>query len=114
MSLQKFTLDSMTDLDGGKASEAFDLHVLRAAMDCLDRPGDTKPRKVKLEVSLVPVIEADGTCDRVNVQIHASSAVPTHRTRAYSFGLRRGGQLVFDADSPDNVNQGTLLPEDEE
>lgn len=114
MGVEQFTIESMRDLDGGKAAEAFNMHVRRAAMDCLDRPADPKPRKVKLEVSLSPVLDTDGSCDRVDVQIHASSAVPTHRTRTYSFGLRRNGVLVFNPDSPDNVDQQTLMSDDQD
>jgi hypothetical protein len=114
MSLQQFTLDSLKDLDAGKAMEAFHLHVKRAAVDCLDRPADPKPRVVNLQLSIVPVVEPDGTCDRVDVQIHASSKVPNHRTRVYSFGLRRNGMLVFNPDSPESVDQGTFLPDSDE
>lgn len=111
MALQQFTLDALRDLDGGKAAEAFRLHVQRAALDCLDRPADPKPRVVTLQFSVAPVLETDGSCDRVEVQINASSKVPNHRTRVYSFGLRRNGILVFNPDSPDSVDQGTFLPD---
>lgn len=111
MSLHLLSLESLNDLDGGKAAEAFKLHLRRAAMDCVDRPGDPKARKVTLEVELTPDPEPDGTCDRVHFQIRASSAVPKHQTRLYSAGLRANGALVFNEDSPGNVQQSTLLPD---
>lgn len=111
--MKQFTLDNLKDLDGGKAAFAFEQHVKRAALDCMDRPGDPKPRTVTLVVSLIPVMEPGGDCTDVEAQIHAKSAVPPHKTKPYSFGLRRNGVLVFNPDSPDNVNQATLMGEDD-
>jgi hypothetical protein len=109
MQLVQFSLDTLKDLDGGKASAAFEQHVRRAALDCLDRPGDPAARKVTFEVSLSPRMDPTGDCTEVEVQIRASSVVPKHQTKPYSFGLRRGGMLVFNPDSTDNVNQSTLI-----
>lgn len=109
--LQKFTLESLQDLDGGKAALAFEQHIRRAANDCIDRPGDETARKVTFEITLCPVGGQDGTCDEVSAQIHVSSSVPKHKTKPYSMGLRAGGMLVFNGDAPDNVNQKTLLDE---
>lgn len=113
MSLVKFDIESLKDLDGGKAAAAFETHVKRAAIDCLDRPADNKPRKVTLEVAITPVLEPGGDCTEVEVQIYAKSTVPPHRTKPYSFGLRRNGVLVFNPDSTDNIDQSTLLPGEE-
>lgn len=113
MAIQQFTLDNLKDLDGGKAAAAFETHVRRAAMDCMDRPGDGKARKVILEVTLSPVMDPAGDCTEVEAQIHAKSTVPPHRTKPYSFGLRRNGVLVFNPDSVENVDQATLISEDD-
>ena len=114
MSVLQFTLKNLEDLDGGKGAVAFEQHVRRAALDCMDRPGDKAARKVVLEVTLIPVMEAGGDCTTVDAQIKVSSAVPKHQTKPYSFGLRRGGMLVFNPDSVDNVNQTTLMDGDDE
>lgn len=113
MAIKQFTLESLRDLDGGRALEAFGLHIKRATLDCEDRPGDPKPRKVTLTFSLVPVLDPDLQCSEVKGQLHSASTVPPHRTKEYSFGLRRGGMLVFNDDSPTNINQGSLLDDDE-
>ncbi len=113
MAMQKFTLDNLNDLDGGKAALAFEHHVRRAALDCMDRPGDDKARTVVLQISLKPVMEPGGDCVEVEAQIHAKSTVPPHKTKAYSFGLRKNGVLVFNPDSPDAVDQKTLLPDED-
>lgn len=113
MAIHQFKLESLEHLDSGKALEAFNLHIKRAALDCFDRPGDPKARKVVLQVDLEPVIDDAGECVEVKAQIHATSKVPDHKTRVYSLGLRRNGILVFNEDSLDNIYQSTLLPDDE-
>ena len=113
MSIQQLSLETLRDLDMGKVMEAFNLHIARASRDCMDRPGDSKARSVTLQLALVPVLEPDGSCDQVKAQVHISSKVPTHRTKVYSLGLRRNGALVFNPDSPDDINQTTLLGDDD-
>lgn len=114
MSVRQFSLDTLKALDGGKAALAFDEHVKRAALDCMDRPGDKAARTVTLEIKLTPVMEPGGDCTEVTAQIKATSAVPKHQTKPYSFGLRRGGMLVFNEDAVDNINQATFMDGDDE
>lgn len=109
MSLEQFTLAKLEDLDGGKAFLAFQRHLTRAANDCLDRPNDGKPRSVTLKVALVPAPDPEGDCTEVKAQIFAESTVPKHRTKVYSFGLRKNGVLVFNNESLENVDQATLF-----
>lgn len=114
MSFKPLTLASLVDLDMGKATLAFQQHLARAAADCIDRPEDTKPRKVTLEIAMVPVIENDGSYYEVRSSICVSSKVPRHQTKVYSFGVRKNGSLVFNPDSVDNVNQNTFMTDDED
>ena len=114
MPMLQFGLDTLRELDNGKAAIAFDRHVKRASTDCLDRPGDPKPRTVTLEIQLTPRIDPDSLdCTEVECRILASSKVPPHHTKALSFGLRKNGILVFNPDSPDAVDQKTLLNDEE-
>jgi hypothetical protein len=109
----QLTLDSLNRLDFGKANETFQRHLARAAVDCMDRPTDSKPRKVLLQIDLVPVMEQDGDCTEVAAQIQVVSKVPAHRTKVYSLGLRRNGALVFNEDSPTNIDQTTIFDSEE-
>jgi hypothetical protein len=112
--LRELTLESLRQLDMGKVHEAFQLHLKRAVVDCLDRPGDDKPRKVLMEVTIVPETDDTGDCYDVKTQIHVSSVVPKHRTKVYSMAPRRNGSLAFNEDSPENVNQSTMFEETKE
>lgn len=112
MSLTALSLETLPQLDE-KIAEAFRRHLERAAHDCYDRPADGKPRKVTLEVGLVPVIESDLTCKEVKLQAMVTSAVPKHKTKVLSVGLRPNAALVFNPDSLENVDQATFLDDED-
>jgi hypothetical protein len=114
MAIKQLCLSNLKDLDGGKADQSLQLHLKRAALDCEDRPNDPTARKVTLDFSLVPVVDERGFLTDVHVQIHAKSVVPAHRTKVYSMGIRRDGMLIFQEDSPNDINQGTMLPDRED
>ena len=114
MSVMPVSLSNLKSLDDGKAAAAFDAHLQRIARDCLDRPGDGTARSVTLQVAVKPIMESDGSCDRVDAQISVKSSVPQHKTKVYNFGLHRNGQLAFSEMSPDNYDQSTIFDDDEE
>lgn len=114
MPIRELTLGSLKHLDFGKADEAFKLHLKRATLDCLDRPADDKARTVTLQVELKPILEPGGDCVELNAQMQVTSKMPTHKTKVYSVGPRKNGSLVFNEDSPSNINQTTFLEGEEE
>lgn len=106
----------MRNLDPGGAA-AVEKLLNRAALDCIDRPADQTVRKVTLTFEITPVLEDDMTCSEAKCQLHAKAVFPAYVTKARSLGVRQaksGGMFVFNEDSPDNVNQATMLPEDED
>jgi hypothetical protein len=112
--LEKLELATLSKLDHGKVAEAFRMHLKRAAEDCTDRPGDGKTRMVVLEIGLVPVLDESGDCYEVQAQCQVKSKVPAHKTKVLSLGARMNGLLVFNPESPDAVDQGTLdLPDND-
>jgi len=113
MQLQQLTLETLGQIDGGKGVALFQKHLARAAADCEDRPNDLKGRTVTLTVEVKPVPNDDGTCDEVSFQILAASKVPTHHSKPYSGRLHKGGMIGVNLDSLDNVNQTTLLGEND-
>ena len=106
-------LETLKDIDGGRIREALDHHIRRAALDCKDRPGDPAARVVTMTIKIVPEIEDDGSCDRCRMAIEFTSKVPNHRSKAIEVGLRANGALVFNPDSPDNINQSTFMDGDQ-
>jgi hypothetical protein len=114
MPVCQVSLESLKNLDDGKPMAAFNLHLQRIANDCLDRPADGKERAVTLKVVCKPAMQDDGDCTEVKAQIFVTSSIPTHKTKVYSFGLRRNGVLVFNPDSLDAVDQSTMFEDDDQ
>jgi hypothetical protein len=114
MSTRQLSLESLAELDDGKPMAAFNVHLERIARDCMDRPGDAKERAVTLKVICKPVMESDGDCSEVKTQIFVTSSIPTHKTKVYSFGLRRNGVIVFNPESLDSVDQTTMFGDEDD
>ena len=112
MSLQQLTLGSLNDLDDGRPAKAFLHELAYAVQDCIDRPGDDKPREVSLVLKLKPVPASENgvviaeTCEG---EFLIKSKVPVRKTKTYSFRANKKGHLLYSADSPDNVDQQTFL-----
>ncbi len=109
MPVMQLSLESIKDLDDGRVSVAFMHELKRAVADCQDRPGDKNSRTVTLEVKLEPVIDEGGQCEEVKGEFQIKSKVPQRKSKTFSFGVRRGGILVHNVDSPDDIDQKTLL-----
>lgn len=109
------SLDSLKELDMGKVQMAFNHELTRTVKDCVDRPGDTNPRKVAIELSLTPQIDKDtGQCEGVHGEFKVRSKTPDRVSKVYDFGLNKKGQLYFNAESPENHRQYGLGEMDSE
>lgn len=107
--LHELTLQTMKDiLEGGRVGAAFEMELKRVVMDCEDRPGDLKPRKVTIELVIEPYSDQSGVCENVWGRINVGSSVPKRKTKPISFGVRRGGMLVFNDLSESDVTQLTI------
>lgn len=112
MSLLKFDLDTLKELDGGRVPEAFRQAVQRVINDCTDRPGLADPRKVVMELAIIPVKGEGGLLEGVAATFQISDAIPKRKTKAYSFGIRQGTdgkqKMIFSTEDPHNVSQLTF------
>jgi len=113
MALKQLVLKNLDKINGGIIAAAFDKEVQRMALDCEDRPGDKTARTVTLVVKMVPVL-VQRDCERLKTTVHVKSASPEYKTGEIDCGLRREGMVTFNPDSEDNVNQGTLLEDEED
>lgn len=109
MAVHELNLSTLKDqLNGGRVGIAFDQELKRVVKDCEDRPADDKARTVTITLEIKPVLDSDGFCEEVTGQIKINSTVPKRKTKPISFGVRRGGMLVFNDLSEDDVNQSTI------
>ena len=108
MAVKQLKLQTLADFNGGKVAAAFDHHVKRVIEDCDDRPGETKARKITLEVEVVPRILQDGAATDCEITAKVKSTVPAHIAAPVVCQIRRGGIAAFNDLSEDNPHQRTL------
>lgn len=108
-------------LDRGKLSAVLELALERAVVDCLNRPGDDRKRKVVLEIDLTPKAEIFGetiSCETAKGHYRCAVKLPNWESNSLSFGVQKRGKnsaaLVFNEDSPEDVHQQTFLDSAEE
>lgn len=106
MALEKFSLATIADMDGGRIRAAFEQALRRIEADLKDRPGVKGARKLELVLDLKPVGE-EGELDSVNVTFRIKDNVPKRESKAYNMQAVPGGLLFNDA-SPEDVRQKTL------
>jgi hypothetical protein len=112
MGLQRLSLESIKELDGGAAMHTFQDAVQRAVKDCIERPGDKRARKVVLQLALVPVPMITGNtidCDGAKGAFQCKVKIPDWETREVDFGVQNSGDLIFNPDSPRDHRQMTML-----
>ncbi len=106
--LEKFTLGSLSTMDGERIAIAFEQALKRVVQDCDDRPGEKKERTVTLTLAVKPVLDSDGMCEDCNVQVAVTDSVPKRKSKVYNMTVRKGGHLVYNNESLDNVDQETM------
>lgn len=109
MALVPFDLTTIAEVDGGRIAIAFDEEMRGVVKDCMNRPGDNRPRKITLEVLLTPQIAEDGSCDSINGEFVLAHKAPSRRSRPINFVSNKQGHLKFHPDSPDNAEQRTIF-----
>lgn len=116
--LRELTLTDIAEMDGGRIGVAMAHAINRAADDIYDRPGESKARKIVLEVLLTPECGEDGECENVKMQAQVKDTIPSRKTRLYDLGVRRRNgrtSLVYSDAAPDNHMQpGLPMDEDAE
>lgn len=108
MPMIRLTLDSLKDLDDGRALVSFTKELRKAVLDCIDRPGEEKPRTVSLVMDVTPVMGEEGMCEGATGKFRITNKTPDRTTKPYSFAINKLGDLIFSSNSPDNVQQLTL------
>lgn len=106
--LTRVNLASVEAMADGTISAAFDSHMARAVLDCEDRPGDNKPRKVVLEMEVKPVMLQGGSVTEVVIEAKVKCTIPAHVSRPIECKIKDGGKAVFNDLSQSNVNQKTI------
>jgi len=112
--LEKFSLKSLSTIDGERISIAFEQALRRVVQDCEDRPGEKTERTVTLKLAVKPRLAVEGLCDDCDIQVAVTDSVPKRKSKVYSMSLRKGGHLLYNDDSLDNVEQESMDFDSEE
>lgn len=108
MALKQFTFEEMAELDGRRIAIAVNQAIKRAAEDCFDLPGEKAARKVNIQMEFKPILDETGDCSEIDFRVQIKQTIPTRKTRAYDFGLRKNGVLVYNPEALENVDQQTF------
>ena len=108
MAIKNLSLEALQDFADGTVAVSFNQHLKRAINDCDDRPGDSKARKVTLEVMITPQQLQDGNACNITTECKVKSSVPDHISRPIECRIKQGGKAVFNDMSPDNPDQMTI------
>lgn len=110
--LVPFSVESLKTMDDGRPAAMFEHAMLQAIRDCFERPGNKTKREVGLNVSVVPIIEDNGECERVKFFFECSTKAPKYSTKEYEGRITRNGTMMVSQEFPDNVDQHSLLDDD--
>jgi hypothetical protein len=108
MAMMGFDAKALAVIDGGRIAEAINQELRKAALDCDDRPGDKRARKVTLQLEIVPKVDDRGNCDSVDVTAQVKAIHPSRKSQKFDMSLRKNGVLAFNEESLDNADQRTL------
>lgn len=107
MAIQKFELEALTTIDGGRINAAFQHALARCEADCRDRPGTAKARKIALVVTMTPLCDDSADLESVNVHFQITDSIPKRESKVYNMKAHPGG-LLFNELAPEDVRQGTI------
>ena len=106
------TLSTIKELDFGKIQAAFDAALSRCVADCEDRPGEKKPREVKLVFRMIPKVDYSADGNTINLEgvylgCEITDNVPKRRTRIYEMKptkIADGHGLTFHPEFPTDAD----------
>lgn len=91
-------LDTMRRFDDGKLPLIFQAELQRALLDCVNRPAETRVRKVALVLELTPVLSEEGECENVAMAGDAKATIPSRRTNVKELSVTKQGHAFFTID----------------
>lgn len=112
MALRQLGSRSFDEIDDGRMGAEIRRHLAMMALDCEARPHIATARKVTLEVTLTPVPDGTGL-DHVDCQVKCKSIAPHNRSTTFQAKVKHNGELIFNVDSLDNVDQTTVFDNDD-
>lgn len=108
MAYEKFTMQTLLGIDGGRIREAFEMTLAQCEQDMADRPGVRAARKVTLTITLTPDTDEEGNLCASTVGFDVKSSMPKRKSRDYAMRAEPGRGLWFNEYAPENPAQRTI------
>lgn len=109
MALYTLSLDTISEVDDGRVSGAFNKMLQEIVEDCNNRAGDASERTLTLKVICKPEMDpVVGGCDSVLTRFELSNKIPKRQSRTISMGRQQNNKLRFNDLAPDDSRQGTI------
>lgn len=113
MALMKLDLSTLHEFDNGRLKAAFERAMKTVIADCRDRGALDKTRKVVIEFAVWPSQpDHTGEVDTLAMEYQVKATIPALSRDSLSLGIRKNNELVFNNDSPGNVDQRTFDNDD--
>jgi hypothetical protein len=110
--LKEFRFQSVADIGDGMVMVAVDQAIREAFLDCADRPSLAKPRKICIEIIMVPETDPDDgdalVATLVTLRTKRATLPPKDCVVRMRPSNKDGGGLEFRAGSEKNPNQKLL------
>lgn len=105
---QKFSLETIASMDGGRLAIALAEAIKRMESDCRDRPSLDKPRTVTFMIGMRPVADPDSDeLAEVTVKFSIGEKIPKRESLQYTMKPTAKG-LIYNDLSKDNPDQTTI------
>jgi len=95
MAAQQLNLGTVSAVDAGEIARVWNIAVERAIRDCTNRPGETRARKVILQVEFSPSSGEDGSVDDLEVSFQVQDKFPAFSTGTIVMRIRKRGQQLM-------------------
>ena len=113
--MRSLSLQSLAEYDNGVLGAAFKLELQKMILDMENRPSLKKPRTITLKITMTPEdLNGPSGLDEVSFHCDISSKAPNRVSRSLPMKCGANGDLLFNANSPENPDQMTFSDIEEE
>lgn len=107
--LDNVTFAALDEMDHGRLSKLLARHLATLSNDCMNRPDDTTPRKLTIELVMKPTMDKETReCERVWTEIEMKSKVPVYRSAPIPMRPHKSG-FFFNKDIPEDLDAQSLF-----
>lgn len=105
--------------NGGDTNAQLNRAVSQVSLDCMERPGESKPRSITIKLIFEPVVDQDGYVTDNEMYVEIGNKIPGYKSKKTSVTMRKRGNqgtFVFSEDTcndEDNQSLGRSDDDDE-